>query len=1111
MQQHARARTRKALALATTLGIAAGLTATVTGGPASAAPAAPTTTDEVVVPDPGREKPRLDVLLQAGATGYAHRQEGTEGILWTDAASGATKPLPWQAESGHSGLSAKWSGDAIEITDLATDRKTSVGVPQGLAWVEAFTADTVLAGRYEADRLTSLTLFSSVDGAAGERPVTGLPAGLDDLYLKVQDSEGALFSNPVGNRAFYLDFASGVLTELPPALAGLTDYRLSPAYVLARKGGSGTLLSVPRSNLAAPPVTTVVVPNEDGPVTGDFAVLGDWVLTTARAGQRPALGAPLRAVPLGGGAAVQLLPQTAVRIVPAGDGSLRTVGGSGATDWAVRRIALGTDAKPVLDTVRTVPVMPRGVTRLALGGGRLSYLSPRDDTTELLDVDVNTTGAPASAAPTLRYAFRDPVTSMASLGDGDAVTYSGSTLAAPTGPGSYKSFPLPPQSTVVDAAGRYAVATNGTKTYVGDLESPRADASAVLLTLTDSPAAVWGTQAWKPATPAGTVNAYDLKTKVTSAPVDLGSGCRPTELQATGRWLYWACGTTKAGVYDQMLKKSVAVPTGEAMLGDGFVVRHEGDKLRLTDAATGTTTDFADLPASPTGSGRGTTWTADKFGGDIAFVDPGTQDIHVKRVASARRPLAFVESHVPSDLPFSGKDTAEPKATWAPVWRFSKPVGSWKVSLLKGNGEAVRTFEGTRGSGAAVRVNWDGKDAKGRGIESGQYRWELIARPLDGVGPAQTAWGALPVTGSSLTTLPGTYTPVTPARLMDTRSGLGVPKAKLGADGKVLLKVAGQAGVPAEGLSAVVLNVTATNATASSFVSAYPHETQRTSASNLNFKAGQTSANLVTVPVVDGWVEFYNRAGSVDLLADIAGYYTEGPAGSRYQPVTPKRLMDTRNGTGVAKAKVAANGTVTLPVTEPGATAIAMNVTATNPTATSFVSVYPYGTARTAASNLNFTAGQTVPNLVIVPVKDGKVTFYNKYGTVDLLADVAGYFKKDTGSVFTGMQPKRLMDTRDGTGVAQGKIGAGKTVSLAVGYKYSAVVLNVTATGPTATGFVSVYPYGTTRTAASNLNFVAGQTVPNLVVVPVKDGRVTFYNHSGTVDLIADIAGYYTG
>ncbi|MFF6775872.1 hypothetical protein ACFY8W_20250, partial [Streptomyces sp. NPDC012637] len=166
---------------------------------------------------------------------------------------------------------------------------------------------------------------------------------------------------------------------------------------------------------------------------------------------------------------------------------------------------------------------------------------------------------------------------------------------------------------------------------------------------------------------------------------------------------------------------------------------------------------------------------------------------------------------------------------------------------------------------------------------------------------------------------------------------------------------------------------------------------------------------------------------------------------------------------------------------------------------------------RTAASNLNFTAGQTVPNLVVVPVKDGKVTFYNHAGSVDLIADVAGYFKTGaSGAEYKPVTPARLMDTRAGLGVPQAALGAGETVDLAVDRPgASAVVLNVTATGPTAGSFVSVYPYGTERTAASNLNFTAGQTVPNLVVVPVKDGKVTFYNRTGSVHLIADIAGYY--
>ncbi len=126
-------------------------------------------------------------------------------------------------------------------------------------------------------------------------------------------------------------------------------------------------------------------------------------------------------------------------------------------------------------------------------------------------------------------------------------------------------------------------------------------------------------------------------------------------------------------------------------------------------------------------------------------------------------------------------------------------------------------------------------------------------------------------------------------------------------------------------------------------------------------------------------------------MADVAGYFSTDIAGATYEPVTPTRLMDSRIGLGVRKGKVGPGETVVLQVRS-GVKAVVMNVTATGATAGSFVSVHPDGTARTSASNLNFTAGQTIPNLVVVPVVNGKVAFYNKAGYVDLLADVAGYY-----------------------------------------------------------------------------------------------------------------------
>jgi tetrahydromethanopterin S-methyltransferase subunit H len=77
----------------------------------------------------------------------------------------------------------------------------------------------------------------------------------------------------------------------------------------------------------------------------------------------------------------------------------------------------------------------------------------------------------------------------------------------------------------------------------------------------------------------------------------------------------------------------------------------------------------------------------------------------------------------------------------------------------------------------------------------------------------------------------------------------------------------------------------------------------------------------------------------------------------------------------------------------------------------------------------------------------------------------------------------------------------------------SAVVVNVTAADPTSAGYITVWPSGTTMQQTSNLNFQAGQNIPNLVVVPVgADGKIQLFNGSGgTVQLIADVTGYILG
>ncbi len=212
----------------------------------------------------------------------------------------------------------------------------------------------------------------------------------------------------------------------------------------------------------------------------------------------------------------------------------------------------------------------------------------------------------------------------------------------------------------------------------------------------------------------------------------------------------------------------------------------------------------------------------------------------------------------------------------------------------------------------------------------------------------------------------------------------------------VSLQVAGVNGVPATGVTAVVMNVTAVNPSQPGHITVYPDGQPLPNVSNLNFDTGQTVPNLVTVPVVNGKVDLRNNAGTVDLIADVTGYYSD--SGSAFSPTTPVRLLDTRDGTGARAGTVGTGGVVSVPVTAiegvpaTGTTAVVLNVTVTEPTADSHLIVYPHGTARPDVSNLNYTAGQTRANLVVVPVVDGRVTLFNHWGDAHVVADLNGYF-----------------------------------------------------------------------------------------------------------------------
>ncbi|MFI9380186.1 protease pro-enzyme activation domain-containing protein [Kutzneria sp. NPDC052558] len=247
------------------------------------------------------------------------------------------------------------------------------------------------------------------------------------------------------------------------------------------------------------------------------------------------------------------------------------------------------------------------------------------------------------------------------------------------------------------------------------------------------------------------------------------------------------------------------------------------------------------------------------------------------------------------------------------------------------------------------------------------------------------------------------YKQAGPARLLDTRSS----GPSLGDHGTRLLQVTGQQGIPATDVTAVILNVTATNPTGNSFISVYPGGTPVPASSNLNFGPGQTIANLVTVPVgSDGTVSFFNHVGTVDVVADVFGYYTTNGTGLSFHATAPARLADSRTGAGLIGnngSPIGSGGVAQLAIQNVNgqagnngllgtAGALALNVTATNPTANSYLTVYGSSTPLPSSSNLNFTPGLTIPNSVVVPTNGGAINLFNHVGNVDVVVDLFGYF-----------------------------------------------------------------------------------------------------------------------
>lgn len=249
--------------------------------------------------------------------------------------------------------------------------------------------------------------------------------------------------------------------------------------------------------------------------------------------------------------------------------------------------------------------------------------------------------------------------------------------------------------------------------------------------------------------------------------------------------------------------------------------------------------------------------------------------------------------------------------------------------------------------------------------------------------------------GSGSTTVPGArLLTQTPERKLDTRNGIGVVAGPVGPGATVAVQVV----PPGSGVTGVVMNLTGLESTAATFVTAYPGDKPLPNVSNLNLVPGQVRPNLVMVAVApDGTVKLTNAFGKVQLLVDVVATFTattaldNDTAGRVIALDSPQRFVDTRqSGEALGGPNDSTRDLAALDqATPPTVKGVVMNVTATQATALTYLTLYPADVGRPNASNLNVRPGEDVPNLAVSALSpDGLVKIYNNSGAVNYIFDV---------------------------------------------------------------------------------------------------------------------------